>query len=124
LKPYLFLFGFATFVLVSCSKSSSSDVASNSTYKDVQPIFAQNCTGCHGGPHPKADVDLSSYIGIMKTANSPIAVVKPGDPDNSQMVQAIQGINGMKRMPPGDNEPLDSAKITAIENWIKAGAKP
>ena len=91
------------------------------TFKDVQPIFRDNCVGCHSGKHAKAGIDLKSYQGVMDGGEDG-PIIKKGAPKQSLLVKALRGEKGVRKMPPGDK--LADAKIAKIESWITSGAKP
>lgn len=95
--------------------------AAGPAFAEVQPIFKESCTGCHGSQNPKEGLDLSSYASVMKGASDE-QVIKPDDPDNSLLFKAISGKPGVKRMPP-IGPPLDKAKVELIRRWIENGAK-
>ena len=96
------------------------------TPDSIQTIFTNYCIGCHSGGSPAAGMDLSegnSYDFIVNVASSacaPLDRVEPGDPDNSCIVQRIEG-TVMPRMPLGGS-PLAPADITKIRGWITQGA--
>lgn len=82
-------------------------------YRDIQPIFAENCTTCHtpGGIGP---FDLNSA-----------EVAQHGAPDIAKQVQA----RTMPPWMPGENNPpimgerkLSEEDIQTILNWVEAGA--
>jgi len=112
------LLGIAGLVVgVGCGSKSTDAIpaAPAVSFATVQPIFAQNCAGCHGEANPKAGISLTSYANLMKSS-----AIKAGDPAGSVLIQAMRG-KGRKQMPP--NGPLPEDKIAAVETWIKAGAK-
>ena len=82
----------------------------------IQPIFNQNCTGCHGS---NGGLNLTSYAELMKGGNSG-DVVNAGDAANSLLVQRIDGTI-TPRMPQGSDALADST-IDLIERWINEGA--
>jgi mono/diheme cytochrome c family protein len=83
---------------------------------DIAPIFTTNCTVCHGGARPQADLDLTTLQSVLKGGKSGRAVV-PGSPERSLLVEKIaSGI-----MPPSKNK-LDEKTVTTIRRWIEAGA--
>jgi hypothetical protein len=95
-------------------------------------VFTPICSGCHtgpqGGPLP-GGMDLTS-VGMSFTAlvnvpsiqNAAIDLVEPGDPDNSYLIQKLEGTApGTTRMPLFQN-PLDQDTIDAIRQWITDGA--
>src|SRR5260370_3573063 len=66
--------------------------------KQVRPVLVENCLSCHGPEKYKGGLRLDSREALLKGAESG-PVVKPGDPDNSPLVQAI-GYEGDIKMPP------------------------
>jgi mono/diheme cytochrome c family protein len=92
--------------------TSSLAAAAVSYPKVIQPIFNQNCVGCHGR---SGGLGLANYEQVMAGGNSGPAVV-PGDPQGSLLVLRITGAV-QPRMPLG-GPPLSAADIQAIENWI------
>jgi mono/diheme cytochrome c family protein len=85
--------------------------------KDVAPILAARCIGCHGAA---AGLSLESYAALRAGANGKPVVV-PGDPGASRLVKLVDG-RGQPRMPYGE-DPLPAAQIEKIKAWIAAGAK-
>ena len=102
---------------------------------DVQPIFTASCafSGCHGGASPAQGMNLSAGQAYANTVNVPsnelpsMDRIEPGDPDQSYLVNKIQGTQGDvggsgQRMPLG-GDPLSEADIDTIRAWITAGAE-
>ncbi|GEM_PF-482626 len=99
--------------------------------RDVQPIFNANCafSGCHAGQDAPYGLRLEaglSYKGMVDVSSGTrpsVSRVKPGDPDNSLLVQKLEGAPGVgSRMPLGGGA-LPDADIQTIRAWIAAGAK-
>lgn len=77
---------------------------------NIAVVLQQNCSVCHGGI---AGIDYSSYASAMKgSVDGPVII--PGDPDNSPIVKKIS--DGTH---PGK---LTDAELTALKQWIAAGA--
>ena len=92
------------------------------------------CINCHtnaGGRNPSSGLNLAtgaSYSALVNRASiaKPGAVlVIPGDPDNSYLVQKIEGSPGIvgMRMPRTGGPYLTPGQITVIRRWIAEGAK-
>jgi hypothetical protein len=88
-----------------------------------------NCTGCHGGAGAAAGLRLDAgnsfalLVNVPSTQVPTLLRVKPGDAQNSYLVQKIEGraaVGG--RMPLGGN-PLPQASIDLVRSWIMAGAQ-
>jgi formate dehydrogenase gamma subunit len=76
-------------------------------WADVAAILEQKCVACHNASSALGNVDLSQY----QTA---LAVVEPGAPDDSLMVQ-LQEQGGH----PGQ---LSEAELEVVRQWIEDGA--
>lgn len=86
----------------------------------IQPIFNNNCAGpqCHIGGAANG-LSLESYSTLMQGGNSG-AVVIPGDPDNSIIVQRLEGT--IQPQMPFGRTPLPPDLIMTIRDWIAQGA--
>jgi mono/diheme cytochrome c family protein len=101
-------------------KTVDAPKAEGPTFASVEPIFKQSCLPCHGD-NGKDGVDMRTYESVMKGGEHG-AIVKPGDPQNSLLVQVLRGAEGHERMP-FKKDPLPEETIQQVEAWIKAGAK-
>ncbi|HSI91455.1 MAG TPA: c-type cytochrome domain-containing protein [Adhaeribacter sp.] len=86
--------------------------------RDILPILLSNCTmsGCHNATDRRDGVNLTSYASVMATAD-----VRPGNPGNSDLYEAITENDVRKRMP-YQLPPLPAAQIDLIRRWIQQGA--
>jgi hypothetical protein len=84
----------------------------------ILPIFQSNCakSGCHDAATREEGYVFDSYDGIMKG-------IEPGDPQHSEIFEAITEDNKDKRMPQPPNAPLTQQQIDLIERWINEGAQ-
>jgi cytochrome c len=83
---------------------------------DVKPIFDQICVKCHGGEEVKEGLSLKTYAEVMQGSDNG-AVIVPGDPANSLLVDMIKQGKMPKRGPK-----LLPKQIQAIVEWVTAGA--
>lgn len=97
--------------------SGAVDPASISFSNDVQPIFEQYCTRCHGDSKADEGLILLTYASTMAGSDNGEVIVV-GDPGNSLLAQMI--VNG--EMPKRGAKP-NAQEIQVILDWIKAGAK-
>jgi len=90
----------------------------------VEPVFAQNCVGCHGPSRQKGNLRLDSYEGVLRGGkNGPI--VKAGDLIHSELFQRVSLATGSEKiMPPQGKPALSADQIKLLELWISAGASP
>ncbi|MCE7981251.1 MAG: hypothetical protein DYG89_08685 [Caldilinea sp. CFX5] len=90
---------------------------SNVNYQDnILPIFEQHCAECHGTDEPEEGLILTNYKDAM-AGSFYGAVIKPGDPDNSYLVELVKTGQMPKKGPD-----LTPAEIETIVAWINAGA--
>jgi hypothetical protein len=85
--------------------------------RDIRPILAANCLGCHGKKKRDAGLDLRS-VSAMLTGGEAGPVVVRGHPEFSELVAVLDS----GKMPPEDAAPLTSQQIDLIRKWIKADA--
>ena len=86
--------------------------------KEIQPLLQMKCCRCHGPTNQKADLDLSTFKGILKGGESGTSVV-PLKPDKSLLYKKIHS----GEMPPAAKDRLSEAEINTIQRWIATGAK-
>jgi mono/diheme cytochrome c family protein len=110
---------------IRASKQETSPAQSVSYSRQIKPLLAIRCSGCHG-PDPwwaepyQHGFDVTSYESLIKGGDAG-AEILPGQPDASRMVHYIRD-PGPKRMP-FVGAPLSPSQIQLISTWIKEGAK-
>jgi hypothetical protein len=101
-------------------------------FKSIQDnVFTPICTKCHIGAGAPQGLQLDaahSYallVGVPSVEQPSVLRVKPGDPDNSYMVQKIEGAASISgaRMPFGGPY-LPQSTIDVIRTWVTNGAQP
>lgn len=85
--------------------------------KDVLPLLASRCLGCHGVGQPKAGLDLRTLGNALQGGHSGPAVVA-GLPEKSLLYKLV----ATGKMPPGPDK-LPPSTATRIAAWIRSGAK-
>jgi mono/diheme cytochrome c family protein len=90
--------------------------------RQIAPIFALHCNGCHSDENPSSGFRTGSYRGLMHGGTIGDDIV-PGKPDSSILVQLIEGVRGPEQQMPNGARPLHSSQIQLIRNWIAEGAK-
>lgn len=90
------------------------------------------CTGCHTnqGRVPTGNLNLvgggahQQLVGRASTGKAGAILVIPGDPDNSYLVQKLEGAPGIigQRMPRTGGPYLTPGQILVIRRWIQLGA--
>ncbi len=88
--------------------------------KDVAPIFAKNCSGCHAASVKMGSLDLETWEGIQTGGNHGTIVV-PGKSGESRLYTMLTGES--KPLMPMGGPKLAAGEIEAVRLWIDAGAK-
>ena len=93
-----------------------------------EDVFTPICTACHaGGGAPQglrldATNSYSLLVGVPSTEVPSVLRVKPGDPDNSYLIQKLEGHAAVGAQMPFGRPPLPAATIAVIRQWITDGA--
>ena len=99
------------------------------TFSSIQAnVFTPICVTCHSGasaPHGLRLDGGNSYallVGVPSDEEPSILRVKPNDPNNSYLVQKIQGTQASGERMPAGMPALPQATIDTIRQWITNGA--
>ncbi len=99
------------------------------TFESIQAnVFTPICSVCHAGgaaPQGLRLDEVNSYallVGVPSTEVASALRIKPGDPDNSYLVQKIEGHAAVGAQMPFGGPPLPAATITVIRQWVTDGA--
>jgi len=91
--------------------------------KDVKPIVADKCLGCHKGDKPKGGLSMESLENINKGSKKTKKVVVSGKPDESKFYTVLTE-EGEPHMPPKNAKKRPTKEeIETIKKWIADGAK-
>ena len=89
--------------------------------RDVRPILAENCFSCHGpdSASRKADLRLD-----RREAAITAEAIKPGQPDESALIQRILSTDPDEMMPPpASHKVLKKEQKETLKRWVAAGAE-
>ncbi|QDU23074.1 PSD1 and planctomycete cytochrome C domain-containing protein [Urbifossiella limnaea] len=89
--------------------------------RDVRPILAAHCVGCHGPDKQKGGFRLDDRKSLLDGGNGGAAVVV-GKSAESRLIHAVAGVGADAKMPPGKNAPLTAAQVGVLRAWIDGGA--
>jgi WD40 repeat protein/mono/diheme cytochrome c family protein len=118
---------FAAVVAVVCPLSSVAadpapkDPTRVSYFKDVRPIFQQNCQGCHQPAKAQGGYVMTEHAGLLGKGDGDKPGVVPGKPEASFILDEIRVKDGKAEMPK-NGAPLKPEQYQLIEMWIKQGA--
>ena len=100
-------------------------------FSEIQDnVFTPTCAtaGCHSGagaPQGLRLDDANSYgllVGVASSEVNTILRVAPNDPDNSYLIQKLEGTASVGAQMPLGGAPLDQSVIDVIRQWITDGA--
>ncbi|HEY3394135.1 MAG TPA: PSD1 and planctomycete cytochrome C domain-containing protein [Lacipirellulaceae bacterium] len=99
--------------------SAVAALASDDLFSErVAPVFEARCIYCHSGGKPKGGLSLVAAADLLKGGeNGPVVVT--GRPDDSLLFTYV---SGNEPQMPQEGEPLPSADVAAIRQWIENGA--
>jgi mono/diheme cytochrome c family protein len=98
------------------------DAATDVDYAtQIQPLFAQNCTKCHGAEHQKGGLRLDRRDAALRGGDSTDHVLVPGKSVKSDLLARLRSSDPDVMMPPkGKRVPAD--QVALLAKWIDAGA--
>ena len=91
----------------------------------IRPLLSDRCFRCHGPDSAarKAKLRLDQREGALKLLEDGMAVVKPGDPEHSELIRRIFTENEDDIMPPPDSHlALTPTEKELLKRWVLEGA--
>lgn len=88
--------------------------------RDIRPLLQERCVECHGEKKQKGELRLDAKPFAFKGGHDGAAIVA-GSSSTSRLYLRLVTTDGDERMPP-KGEPLTSAQISAVKEWIESGA--
>lgn len=92
--------------------------------RDVRPILADHCFGCHGPDEKQrqGELRLDTAEGLSAERGSGPVVIA-GQPEKSELIRRITSADADERMPPaGKGRPLSKAQTAVLVEWVRQGA--
>ena len=86
----------------------------------IAPILQQHCLSCHNEENRKGRLSLQTGH-FLSNRNELEAIIVPGKPNESYLLDLITPHKGKAEMPSG-GKPLSMADRNAIRKWIEQGA--
>ena len=92
--------------------------------RDIQPIFAEHCTLCHGPDEQKSGLNLTEEESLHSKLKSGEPALVPGKPEDSELLYRISTQDTDELMPPPEHgSRLKPTEVALIRQWISEGAK-
>ncbi|GAA5506697.1 DUF1553 domain-containing protein [Novipirellula caenicola] len=91
--------------------------------RDIRSILFGRCVACHGPDEDEraAGLRLDTEAGSREDLGGYFAI-KPGDPDESELIERLTTDDEDMRMPPeGKGKPLTKDEVELIRRWIAQG---
>lgn len=107
-------------ILVGPAKSQPAGVVSYG--REIAPIFALHCVGCHGRSNPSSNLQVTRFDSLRAGGNIGDEIVA-GHPESSILLDFLEGRRGPRQRMPQNSEPLSQTQINLIREWIKEGAR-
>ena len=93
---------------------------------DIRPLLAAACFTCHGPDENKREADLRLDVpeGFAGLSTSDTPILKPHDPEQSELYRRLVQTDPAERMPPPDAlHQLNATEINRIKKWIEEGGR-
>src|SRR5262245_40040323 len=85
--------------------------------REVAPILALRCNGCHG---EAGRLSTRTHAALLAGGNLGRVVIA-GDAENSLLIHFVEGRRGEARRMPIGGRPLATAEIQVVRRWIDEG---
>lgn len=113
------VFGFCFLVLFAAPVLPAADKVDY--LKEIKPIFAEKCFACHSALKQEAELRLETRE-LMLNGGDSGAVLNPGKPDQSLLLERILAKADEQMPPPEEGSRLTDHEIALIKAWIAQGA--
>jgi len=88
--------------------------------RDVRPILAENCLGCHSAGRAAGGLKLTDRDAALAPTKKGRPAIVPGDPDASELLRRVRSTDPAVRMPMA-REPLEPRAIETLRRWVAEG---
>ena len=89
--------------------------------KDVAPVLAKYCVGCHNDNDAEGNLSLESFGSIQNGGEQGPAIVA-GNAEASRLIRMVTG-DVEPKMPPEDEPAPNKDEIAILKQWTAEGAK-
>lgn len=105
-------------LLVALSALSRAGAAEVSYHREIAPLLARHCRGCHHPGKAKGGIDLTRVSAIVQGGRHGPGLVA-GDPGASRLIAEVGGLDPAM---PKEGERLAPVQVALLERWIREGA--
>ncbi len=88
---------------------------------EIKPLLTRHCVSCHGAENPKGGLRLDTGAAALRGGKDG-SLVLPGLPQESALIQVLQGDHASIDRMPYRRPPLDPVSVRKFRDWIAAGA--
>lgn len=126
MQPSSFILGVALLTAVSTGTLRAAEISSRSVKvdfaKELQPLFAERCYGCHGEKKTEAGFRADNLADLLKGGEHGPAIL-PGKSAESILVQVLADTHAEIPRMPRKKEKLTEKQIALVRKWIDQGAE-
>jgi hypothetical protein len=90
--------------------------------KQIQPIFLQHCSACHGEEKALGKMRLHTAAALKEKWDADKELIVSGEPEKSELYERLTLPADDKKRMPQKADPLPKETIDLIAAWIKQGA--
>ncbi|HEU0119385.1 MAG TPA: PSD1 and planctomycete cytochrome C domain-containing protein [Bryobacteraceae bacterium] len=90
--------------------------------RDVRPLLAKRCFGCHGPALQKSHLRLDRRADALHGGESGVPAIVPGKSGESLLIRYVSGTDAKLVMPPAGPR-LKPEEVAVLKTWIDAGAE-
>jgi len=94
-----------------------------SYFKDIRPIFQQNCQGCHQPAKVQGSYMMIDFPSLFLKGDRDKIQIVPGEPTKSNIYQVIIAHADQKAEMPKGRDALTKDQTELVRKWILEGAK-
>jgi hypothetical protein len=109
-------------VAIACAIAAQLSAQSNPDFvRDVQPVIASKCLGCHGSKLQMHGLRLDRRADALRGGESGVPAIVPGNSAQSLLIRYIAGLDPKVVMPPSGPR-LSAEQVGMLRAWIDGGA--
>lgn len=122
---YLWLTAFLLYIpqCVLGAEDKAKPAPKTSYFKDIRPIFQQNCQGCHQPSKKHGNFMMIDFASLFLKGDRDKNQIQLGDPSKSNLYQMMISHADQKAEMPKGKDPLTKDQTELVRNWILEGSK-